>query len=39
MEIANASEAKTSAMRKTSRNDIIYLLLTVKDKKIRSTAD
>jgi hypothetical protein len=39
MEIANASEAKPSAMKKTSRNDIIYLLLTVRDKKIRSTAD
>ena len=38
-EIANASEAKPSAMRKSSRNDIIYLLLAVKDKKIRSPAD
>jgi hypothetical protein len=37
MEIANASEAKPSAMRKTSRNDTIYLLLVVK--KIRIMAD
>jgi hypothetical protein len=36
MEIANASEAKP---RKTSRNDIVYLIFIFQDKKIRSTAD